>query len=128
MIEESTHLTLPIGIYFLDWVTLVRLHGEFGHAVPADAAALGAGLAAAENPVVVNVSAVTYMDTGGLRWVMQLTRPARGRGTSLILESPTPCVDAVLTLTGCHTWFSAATRPGPNGRADTTRLIHTLTA
>jgi|tagenome__1003787_1003787.scaffolds.fasta_scaffold20934504_2 anti-anti-sigma factor len=128
MLEEPAPLMLPVCIHFLTGMVLVRLHGEFGPSVPADAEALSRGLAATKDPVVINVSAVTAMDTAGLRWVMRLTQEARRDGASLILESPTPCVEAVLTLTGCHTWFSAATRPGPDGRTDTARLIDTLSA
>jgi anti-sigma B factor antagonist len=128
MLEEPARPTLPVCIHFLPGMVLVRLHGEFGKSVPADVDALAQGLAATKAPVVINVSAVTDMDTAGLRWVMRLTQEARRDGASLILESPTPCVEAVLTLTGCHTWFSAATRPGPNGRSDTARLIHALSA
>ena len=72
---------------------------------------------------MINVAAVNAMDTSGLRWLMRLTRRVRHQGAGLILESPTVCVEQVLTLTGCHTWFTAATRPGPNGRSDTVRLI-----
>ena len=126
MLEEPTPrapLTLPISIHFLRDRVLVRLHGELSHEIPADVEALGRGLAAAELPVVVNVSAVTSMDVSGLRWLMQLTQQARHQGRPLILESPTSCVEAVLTLTGCHSWFSATTRPGRTGRTDTARLI-----
>jgi anti-anti-sigma factor len=126
MFEEPTRLALPVCIHFFRGMVLVRLHGEFGRTVPADVEALARGLAATRDPVVINVSAVTAMDAAGLRWVMRLTQEARRQGASLILESPTPCVEAVLTLTGCHTWFSAATRPGPGGRTDTARLIDAL--
>ena len=128
MLEELAPLAPPIGVHFLRGVVLVRLHGEFGSEHPADVEALAHGLAAAHEPVVVNVSAVTAMDAAGLRWVMRLTQEARRQGEPLILESPTRCVEDVLTLTGCHTWFSAATRPGPGGRTDTARLINALSA
>lgn len=128
MSEEPRYPPPPVGLHFLRGMVLVRLHGELGEAVPADAGTLARGLAAAGEPVVVNVSAVTFMNTAGLRWVMRLTQEARRQGASLILESPTPCVEAVLTLTGCHSWFSAATRPGPDARTDTARLIGTLSA
>ncbi len=128
MVEEPTPVAAPIGIHFLRGVVLVRLHGDFSHEHPADVEALAQGLAAAREPVVINVAAVTSMDAAGLRWVMRLTQEARRRGEPLILESPTRCVEDVLTLTGCHTWFSAATRPGPGGRTDTARLISSLSA
>jgi anti-anti-sigma factor len=126
MLEERSPLAplaLPIGVHLFRNMVLVRLHGDLSSAIPADVDALARGLAAAHLPVVVNVGAVTSMDISGLRWLMRLTQEARRQGQPLILESPTPCVEAVLTLTGCHTWFSAATRPGPNGRTDTTRAI-----
>jgi anti-anti-sigma factor len=126
--ENPLAPALPVALHFLPGMVLVRLHGAVSETVPADVEALARGLAASHQPVVVNVSAVTSIDTAGLRWVMRLTREARRQGACLILESPTPCVEAVLTLTGCHTWFSAATRPGPNGRADTARLIGGLSA
>ena len=74
------------------------------------------------------MAAVTEMDTEGLRWLMRLTRRVRHQGAGLILESPTVCVEQVLTLTGCHTWFNAATRPGPDARVDTAELLKTLPA
>ena len=127
MLEEpSTALaspTLPIGVHFLRGLVLIRLHGDLTQEISADVEALSRGLAAEHLPIVINVGAVSSMDTSGLRWLMRLTQGARRQGLPLILESPTPSVEAVLTLTGCHTWFTAATRPGPNGRRDTVRLI-----
>jgi anti-anti-sigma factor len=128
MPEETVSLSQPIGLHFLRDLVLVRLHGELGTSHPGDVQALADGLAAAGLPVVINVAAVTSMDAAGLRWLMRLTREVRREGQWLILESPTPCVEAILTLTGCHTWFSAATRPGPGGRTDTARLISSLSA
>jgi anti-anti-sigma factor len=128
MHEEPAHPVEPIGIHFLPGVTLVRLHGSLTAGFPFDVETLARGLAATRLPVVVNVAAVTEMDTDGLRWLMQLTRRVRSQGDGLILESPTLCVERVLTSTGCHTWFSAATRPGPDARTDTTRLIKALSA
>jgi len=128
MLEEPAYPSMPIGVYFLRDMVLVRLHGELSNVHPADVEALARALAAEHEPVVINVAAVTRMDTAGLRWLMRLTQEARRQGEPLILESPTPCVEAILTLTGCHTWFSAATRPGPDGRTDTARLISALSA
>jgi anti-anti-sigma factor len=123
MSEESVPAAQPIVICFLRGVTLVRLSGPLRRVNPSDVEALARGLAAEHHPVVVNVAAVTQIDVGGLRWLMRLTQEVRRQGESLILESPTRCVEEVLTLTGCHSWFSAATRPGPGGRTDTARLI-----
>jgi anti-anti-sigma factor len=135
MLEEPAALLQPVGIYFLPGATLIRLHGPFTAAAgtltedhPVDVEALARGLAASGQPVVVNVAAVTEMDTEGLRWLMRLTGRVRRQGAGLILESPTLCVEEVLTLTGCHTWFSAATRPGPDAREHTVELIKTLPA
>jgi anti-anti-sigma factor len=128
MYEESAPASQPIVLCFLRGVTLVRLSGPLSRRNPSDVEALGRALAAEHHPVVVNVAAVTEIDIGGLRWVMRLTQEARRQGESLILESPTACVEKVLTLTGCHTWFSAATRPGPGGRTDTARLLNSLSA
>jgi anti-anti-sigma factor len=128
MPEEPAPSAQPIVICFLRGVTLVRLSGHLSRVNPSDVEALARGLAAEHQPVVINVAAVTHSDIGGLRWVMRLTQEVRRQGDSLILESPTLCVEEVLTLTGCHSWFSAATRPGPSGRTDTTRLINALTA
>jgi anti-anti-sigma factor len=128
MTEEPAPAAQPIVICFLPGVTLVRLSGPLTRMNPSDVDALARGLAAEHHPVVVNVAAVTQIDIGGLRWVMRLTQHVRRQGESLILESPTVCVEEVLTLTGCHTWFSAATRPGPGGRTDTARLIANRTA
>jgi anti-anti-sigma factor len=128
MFEEPSYVAAPIGIYFFRGVTLVRLHGEFSDGNPLDVDALAVALAAANEPVVVNVARVIYMDLGGLKWLMRLTHHVRAQGYPLILESPTDCVEDVLALTGCHTWFSATTRPGPIGRRDTERLIQSMSA
>jgi anti-anti-sigma factor len=128
MFEQSSHPATPIGVYFFRGVTLVRLSGEFSNGNPHDVEALALGLAAAHEPVVVNVARVIYMDLSGLRWLMRLTHQVRAQGLPLILESPTDCVADVLALTGCHTWFSATTRPGPIGRRDTERLIQSMSA
>ena len=122
MPEEPSFAPL-IGLAFLPGAVVVRLHGDLGRHPPTDVESLGQGLAAATDPVVINVAGVTSIDPAGLRWLMHLTGAARRAGRALILESPTPPVEAVLTLTGCHTWFSATTRPGPAGRIDTSRLI-----
>jgi anti-anti-sigma factor len=124
----ATPIAAPIDIYFFSGVTLVRLHGRFVAGSSHDVETLALGLAAAHEPVVVNVAQVTYMDLDGLKQLMRLTRQARADGYPLILESPTVCVEEVLALTGCHTWFSATTRPGPAGRQDTARLIQSMSA
>ncbi len=128
MLEEPSYLASPIGVYFFRGVTLVRLHGEFTEGNPHDVDALALGLATAHEPVVVNVARVTYMDLSGLKWLMRLTQQVRAQGFPLILESPTDCVEDVLALTGCYTWFTATTRPGPIGRRDTERLIQSMSA
>lgn len=59
-------------------------------------------------PVVIDVSAVTFLDSSGLRTLLKIARAASERGDEVVLRAPSPEVDRLLELTGTREQFSYA--------------------
>lgn len=57
-------------------------------------------------PVVIDVSAVTFLDSSGLRTLLMIARAAGERGDAVVLRSPSPEVDRLLELTGTRSQFT----------------------
>ncbi len=59
-------------------------------------------------PVVIELSEVTWMDSGGLSHLISLVTRARLAKSRVVLLSPSPFVSGVLEVTGLDCWFEIA--------------------
>ena len=60
---------------------------------------------AAEGPIVVDLTAVTFMDSSGLRELLRARIECGRRGGRLILASPSAMIERLLDLTGTASMF-----------------------
>ncbi|MEX1104770.1 MAG: STAS domain-containing protein [Ilumatobacteraceae bacterium] len=58
--------------------------------------------------VVIDLSAVTFLDSSGLRTLLKIARAAGERGDEVVLRSPSAEVDRLLELTGTREQFTFA--------------------
>jgi stage II sporulation protein AA (anti-sigma F factor antagonist) len=58
--------------------------------------------------VVVDLSAVSFMDSAGLEWLLDATREAQRSGRALSLIDGSPAVSRLLDLTGMRKQFAWA--------------------
>lgn len=59
----------------------------------------------ASGPVVIDLSAVDFIDSSGLRSLLWASRRAKDRGADVELRSPSPGVQRLLSLTGTAEQF-----------------------
>jgi anti-sigma B factor antagonist len=76
---------------------IVRLAGELDLATVPD---LNACLAALDADIVIDMAAVTFIDSTGLDGLIAAHKQAAKRGRSFVLRSPTEQVAKVLRVTG----------------------------
>ena len=57
------------------------------------------------NPVVIDLAAVEFIDSSGLRSLLAASRRAEGRNTQVILRSPSAGVLRLLSITGTTDQF-----------------------
>ena len=66
--------------------------------------------------VVVDLGAVTFMDSSGLSALVVAQRVAEARGVRLRLRGVRPRVMRLITITGAHGMFSVETLPTDDSR------------
>jgi anti-sigma B factor antagonist len=57
------------------------------------------------SPVVIDLAAVEFIDSSGLRSLLAASRRAQGRGTTVVLRSPSAGVLRLLSITGTTEQF-----------------------
>jgi len=62
-------------------------------------------LEAAPGPIVVDLEALTFIDSSGLRALVSASREARSRGASLQLRNVPRHAQRVLDISGLADWF-----------------------
>jgi anti-sigma B factor antagonist len=79
----------------------LHLQGEIdAHTTPRLGEALAPFVVAGGQPVRIDMSAVTFMDSSGLRVIVSSTSEARSSGGDIVLVSPTPAVTRVIEISG----------------------------
>ena len=89
-----------------------RLSGELDLSSYDGAERVLAQLFSAQHDVTLDVSELSFMDSSGIRLIMQL-RQALGDGHRLVLSSPTPQVMRVIEIAGLAQ-LGIAIEPGPS--------------
>jgi anti-anti-sigma factor len=95
---------LDVHVERSEKATVVRLRGDLDlatsprlqHAIEADLV---------QDLVILDLAALSFCDSSGLRVLLDMHRRARGGTAGLRLAGPTPEVDRVLELSGTRDYF-----------------------
>ena len=112
--DQSTGAASPHRITVEDAgvATLVVLTGEIDVALRAAASECMVTVIATDGPVVIDTSEVTFIDSSGLAFLLQLQSVAADAGRSVVLRDPSGAVVDLLALVGLDGLFH---RVGPRG-------------
>lgn len=80
--------------------SLVTLWGEIDASLRGDASASMVEVISRGGPVVIDTSAVTFIDSSGLAFVLQVYRLAEEAGQRVTLRDPAPLVLDLLAMIG----------------------------
>jgi anti-anti-sigma factor len=86
--------------------TVVALRGEIDAGQREAASRAMVAVLAASSPLVLDTSGVTFIDSSGLAFLLQLHGVAADAGRPVILRDPSGAVVDLLALVGLHTLFS----------------------
>ncbi len=67
------------------------------------------------DPVVIDLAAVEFIDSSGLRSLLAASRRADGRGTHVVLRNPSSGVSRLLSITGTTDQFVVDPAPSEDG-------------
>ena len=98
-----------VSVLFDDAATVVLLSGEIDLGLADDMEQAGRDVIQRGSDVVVDCSAVTFMDSIGLAFLIRLAAGARRRSRSVSLRDPDDSVLDVLHLTGSTSLFHIIT-------------------
>jgi anti-sigma B factor antagonist len=100
-----------ITVEDVDGTTLVRLYGEIDVGLRDSASqcmvTVLAGMLVTTAPIVVDTSAVTFIDSSGLAFLLQLHAVAADAGRGVVLRDPSGAVVDLLALVGLDGMFAA---------------------
>lgn len=121
--EQGAEITAPHGITIThedDGTVLVVLRGEIDASLRSAASQGMVAVVRAEGPVTVDTSEVTFIDSSGLAFLLQLQGVTTDAGRPLLLRDPSGAVLDLLSLVGLDTLFvteeaGTAGPPTPNG-------------
>jgi anti-sigma B factor antagonist len=88
-----------------DGTTLVRLRGEIDASLRYAASEAMVAVLAAEGPVVIDTSAVTFIDSSGMAFLLQVHGVATDAGRPVDLRDPSGVVVDLLALVGLDSLF-----------------------
>jgi anti-sigma B factor antagonist len=102
---DGTTIQRPLSVEIAespDGTVIVTLAGEFDLSVETlfAQAVTNDVVLAGHSSVVLDLAAVTFLDSSGIRALLVARRRALACGTRLVLRRPSPPVQRVLTLTG----------------------------
>lgn len=100
LIENSATPAGGIGVTSEGGRTVVRLRGEVDAALRTEASLSMAEALASTAPIVVDTEAVTFIDSSGLAFILQLHLAATETGQALTLRDPHREVLAKLEMLG----------------------------
>jgi anti-sigma B factor antagonist len=106
--ERSAGVTTPTGITVSheDGTILVRLRGEIDATQRDEASHAMVAVLGADGPVTIDTSAVTFIDSSGLAFLLQLHGVLTEASRPVILRDPSGSVLDVLALVGLDTLFT----------------------
>ena len=89
-----------IDLMLGDTNTVVSLWGEVDATLRHDASLALAGILDAQSPIVIDASDVTFIDSAGVAFLVQLCTIGRSEGLDLTLQRPPKMVADVLRMVG----------------------------
>ncbi len=92
-----------------DGSMVVRLSGEIDAGRRDAASRCMVTVLAGQAPLVIDTSAVTFIDSSGLAFLLQLHGVAADAGRSIVLRDPSGAVVDLLALVGLDGMFAAET-------------------
>jgi anti-sigma B factor antagonist len=106
--DPSTEVAVPPGITVTrdDDAVLVHLHGEIDASLRDAASRCMVEVIGCEGPVTIDTSQVTFIDSSGLAFLLQLHGVATDGGRPLLLRDPSGAVLELLALVGLDTLFA----------------------
>jgi anti-anti-sigma factor len=105
----SDQLECEIGTPLAGAAVIVSVRGEVDLATASELEAyVNEAFAAAEGSVVLDLAAMTFIDSSGLRVLVALSNDARARSEQLALRNVPRHAERVLDLTGLAEWFDRA--------------------
>lgn len=110
-IENAATPAGEIGVTSEDGRTVVRLRGEVDAALRAEASLSMAEALASTAPIVVDTAGVTFIDSSGLAFVLQLHLAASETGQALTLHDPEREVLSKLEMLGMAGEFDLEPSP-----------------
>lgn len=111
--DRCAEVTAPHGISVSerDGTVTVRLAGEIDAGEREHASRCMVAVLAGDGPVVVDTSAVTFIDSSGLAFLLQLQAVLTDAGRDLRLRDPSGAVLDLLALVGLDTLFVTERTP-----------------
>ena len=105
--DETTGAPPPpsITVEEADGATVVVLRGEIDVSLRTQASDCMVTVIAGDGPVVIDTSAVTFIDSSGLAFLVQLQSVASDSGRSVVLRDPSGAVVDLLALVGLESLF-----------------------
>jgi anti-anti-sigma factor len=98
-------MTPGLGVYLHDVHAVAAVRGELDVTNSAGAMSAIADLTARQPVVIVELSAVEFMDCGALGALLRVQRLARQSGGDVLLAAPAAIVRRLLSLTGMDAVF-----------------------
>jgi anti-sigma B factor antagonist len=98
-------MTLELSVCLHDGYAVAAVRGEVDVTNSADAMSAIAALTARHQAVIVELSAVEFMDCGALGALLRVQRLARQSGDDVLLAAPAANVLRLLSLTGMNELF-----------------------
>lgn len=93
-----------------DGTVLVRLYGEIDVGLRDSASRCMVTVLGSQGPIVIDTSAVTFIDSSGLAFLLQLHGVAADAGRTVVLRDPSGAVVDLLALVGLDGMFAAEAR------------------
>lgn len=103
--EEPQDTAFGIEVSSDARTTLVRLTGEIDIAASDALSRVDGGTMPPTTQVVVDLSAVTFLDSVGVSFLVRLATQAREQGRTVVLREVPPAVGEVLALVGASELF-----------------------
>ncbi len=105
--EQSTGVAVPSGITVTSQgdAVLVHLRGEIDASLRDAASRCMVAVVGCDGPVTIDTSEVTFIDSSGLAFLLQLQGVTTGARRAVLLRDPSGAVLDLLALVGLDTLF-----------------------
>jgi anti-sigma B factor antagonist len=105
--DQNTADPVPreITVEDVDGATVVRLRGEIDAGLRHAASEAMVAVLARNGPLLIDTSAVTFIDSSGMAFLLQLHGVASDSGREVVLRDPSGVVVSLLALVGLDSMF-----------------------